>query len=118
MSFLWVLPLFAYLCVAWHRWIRRTWRVSGSKWRSICGVLGLSLGSVSVLLFIGTAVWAGIRGGFAFHDFYLLLIYRLGAGVSVVGLISATLSGMELRKPGLISSATMLLTWLLVATGE
>lgn len=118
MSLVWVLPLFIYICVVWNRWVHSASRVPEPKWRGICGVLGLSLGSVSVLLFIYTAIWAEMKGGFPFYDPSLLLVYRAGIGLSLLGLLCGIPAQREFRKPTLISSTAIFITWLLVATGE
>ena len=106
------------LFAGWLRWIR-----AGRNQRqpaAISSLVGFSLGTASVLLAGSTQLFAALRGGFPFYDPKLLLIYKIGLGVSLAGSVAVWIgvSGRSVLRwyaPAL--SLCMLFLWFLWAAG-
>jgi hypothetical protein len=108
------------LCVIWS-WIRfaRYCHVGDkSSWPSIAALI---LTTGSGLLAVGSLVFSGATGGFAYYDPRLLRIFRIGLLLSSLALLAALIgvafrSSLRWQVP--LASIGMLVFWLLAAAGE
>jgi hypothetical protein len=104
------------IVMGWVRWARS--REVRCAWLSSTG---LTLGTASALLAIGTMLYAHLIGGFPFWDPALLRIYRWGSLLSLAGLIFgfAGLRGSgPVRWHAPVAAAGTLLFWICAAAGE
>jgi hypothetical protein len=102
-------------------WIRWTSRSHLPGLSSILSLIGFALATASGILAISTLMYGRAIGGFQYYDPLLLRIYRLGALLSLIGILFS-LSGAwrpgPLRWHAPICSAGMLLFWFVQAMGE
>lgn len=106
------------LLVSWSKGIRDPNRTNPL---SDLSLIGFAIGIVSVLLAIGSVLYARASGGFRHYDPRLLRIYWSGLLISLVGLVVGLLGrgrSSRLRNFSPLLSGVMLLFWLLQASTE
>jgi hypothetical protein len=102
----------------WVRWAKDS---SRSTFWSKLSFVGFLLANLSICIYIGGVVYAQVIGGFPYYDPRLMRMMRVGACVSLIGIV---ISLLGCWRPGklrwLAPAATLgsLLCWFFTAMGE
>ncbi len=102
------------LCIAAA--IRR--RQTQFGWRAPAELAAWVIGSSSAILFVSTAIYAQVIGGFQYYDPDLLRIYRYGCLSALLGIALGLAGRGRVRLAVTALSGTMLILWLVLATSE
>jgi hypothetical protein len=108
----------AVMISGWGRWYRRAQPHNAA---SILSLIGFTLATASVMLALGSVIYALAIGGFAYYDPLLLSIYRCGILLALAGFAFAVIGVWrphDLRWHSPLLSVGMLLFWFLMAIGE
>jgi hypothetical protein len=70
------------------------------------------------MLFLGTAIYAQLHGGFEFWDPVLMQIYRYGTWFALLGFACAALGLGRVRVAVMGIAGIMAVVWILAASGE
>jgi hypothetical protein len=102
----------------WLRFVRRGRLRDRKSWPSLAALI---LATGSSLLAVGSMIYAGAGGGFAYYDPRLLRIFSVGVVLSSVAVIIGFI-GTAFRNPlrwqAPTASLGMLIFWFLAASGE
>jgi len=106
------------LVAGWLRWAKLRQRAS---LLSVFSVIGFTLATLSVLLYVSSILYAHAIGGFPYYDPLLMRIYRWGGRLSLSGLafgIAGCWRPNPLRWYAPLASVAVFLFWCLAAMGE
>jgi len=102
-------------------WVRWTRRPKSKTVPSILSLMGFALATASALLGASTMLYVLAVGGFRYYDPMLLRVYRWGALLSLLAIVSAVIGvwgPSPLRWHAPVSALGTLALWIVAAAGE
>ena len=102
-------------------WVRCFTRSQPRTTFSTLSLIGFALATASALLAISALVYSAVIGGFPYYDPRLLRIYRIGALLSLCGIVFAVIGvwrSSTLRWHSLACTVGTLLFWFVAAMEE
>ncbi len=112
------IALYFYVARTWWHWAKQRDKIDLPKGRSSLALLGLVLGSVSVLLELVFMIHAQITGGFPYYHPTLLRGIRWGGSTGLLGFILALPGKGRLRLPAVVASLFGSLVWFAEAMAQ